>query len=94
MSHPAPLDLLNSTHAFPCRFTFKVIGRDESGFAARAVAAVCSALPAGSTPESSSRQTANGRHVAVTIEPTVASAEQVLEIYVELQRLEGLVLLL
>ena len=91
---PPPLELLQSTHRFPCRFTFKVIGLDVEEFSLRAVTAVCCALPAGTTPDCSTRQTANGRHIAVTIEPEVHSAEQVLAIYAQLQRLEGLVLLL
>ncbi len=94
MTRPPPLELLRSTHQFPCRFTFKVIGRCEADFALRAVAAVCRALPEGPPPAHSLRYTAGGRHVAVTIEPEVASAEKVLEIYVHLRRLEGLVLLL
>jgi len=89
-----PLELLQSTHRFPCRFTFKVIGADAGGFSVRAVEAVCRALPVGVSPDSSVRQTSGGRHVAVTIEPHVESAEQVLEIYLHLQQLEGLVLLL
>jgi putative lipoic acid-binding regulatory protein len=94
MTRPSPLELLRSTHQFPCRFTFKVIGRCEADFVLRAVAAVSRALPEGALPVHSSRQTASGRHIAVTIEPEVASAEQVLEIYALLRRLEGLVLLL
>jgi putative lipoic acid-binding regulatory protein len=86
--------LLEQTHQFPCRYMFKVIGRVENGFVARVVAAVRDALDAGVDPPFSVRQTAGGRHVAVTVEPTVQTGRDVLAVYRRVRTLTGLVLLL
>jgi putative lipoic acid-binding regulatory protein len=94
MTHLSPLELLESTHQFPCRYVFKVIGRNEADFATRVVHAVREVLELSGEPETSARRTANGRHVAVTLELEVAAAEHVLQVYARLQRLEGLELLL
>jgi len=94
MSHLPPAELLDATHDFPCRFTFKVIGRDESDFPGRTLHAVREVLELAGDPETSARRTANGKHVAVTIELEIDSAEQVLQVYARLQRLDGLELLL
>jgi putative lipoic acid-binding regulatory protein len=40
------------------------------------------------------RETPGGRHVSVTINPVVQSADDVLRIYAELQSLEGVVMLI
>jgi putative lipoic acid-binding regulatory protein len=88
------IELLESTHRFPCPYTFKVIGRAEGNFVGRVVQSVRSELPPDIEPPFSSRRTAGGRHVSVTIEPTLDSAPQVLDIYRSLAELEGLVLLL
>ncbi len=86
--------LLESIHQFPCLYTYKAIGSDSERFVGHVVAAVRSQLKERNEPAFSFRRTANGRHVCVTIEPEVDSAEQVLEIYRELQQVDGLVLLL
>lgn len=93
--HDLPaIELLESTHSFPCAYTFKVIGRAEGNFVGRVVRSVRGELPADNEPPFSSRRTAAGRHVSVTIEPTLDTAAQVLDIYRSLAELEGLVLLL
>jgi hypothetical protein len=89
-----PAELLEATHRFPCRYTFKVIGRDDGDFATRTVHAIREVLELAGEPSTSTRSTANGRHVAVTIELEVATSQQVLDVYSRLHRLEGLVLLL
>lgn len=94
MSPLPPLELLAATHQFPCRYLFKVIGRDELEFSTRVLHAVREVVELSGEPTSSSRGTANGRHIAVTIELEMISAEQVLQVYARLHRLEGLVLLL
>jgi putative lipoic acid-binding regulatory protein len=94
MDEPLSVELLNDTHAFPCVFVFKVIGRVENGFAARVVAAVRDELAQAVDPPFKTRMTLNGRHVAVTLEPTVESAEQVLAVYRRMRTLTGLVMLL
>ena len=71
---------------------FKVIGREENGFVARVVAAVRDELAHASDPPFSCRHTPGGRHVAVTLEPIVRTALQVLAVYRRLQKTEGLLM--
>jgi putative lipoic acid-binding regulatory protein len=87
------IELLESTHTFPGPYMFKVIGRSERGFVARTVAAVREELAEEVDPPFSVRETTSGRHIAVTVQPTVESAEQVLAVYRRLRRLVGLIFL-
>jgi putative lipoic acid-binding regulatory protein len=93
VEHLPAVELLESTHDFPGPYTFKVIGRVENGFIARVVAAVRDELHGQADPPFSVRQTAGGKHVAVTLEPIVQTAEQVLALYRRLRRTVGLVML-
>jgi putative lipoic acid-binding regulatory protein len=93
-SSPTALDLLRATHTFPGPFVFKAIGRNESQFAERILAAARTVLTGHAEPPFTSRITPNGQHIAVTLEPQVDSAEQVLEVYAQLQHVAGLELLL
>ncbi len=87
------LELLESTHAFPGPYMFKVIGLADQGFVARTVAAVRLELVDSVDPPFTVRASAGGRHVAVTLHPTVHSPDQVLAIYARLRCLVGLVVL-
>jgi len=87
------LELLENTHEFPGPYTFKVIGRVENGFVARVVAAVRDELAASVDPPFRCRETAGGRHVAVTLEPCVQTSQEVLAVYRRLRLLTGLVML-
>jgi putative lipoic acid-binding regulatory protein len=93
VSQAAALALLENTHTFPGPYTFKVIGRAECGFVARTVAAVREELAEAVDPPYRVRSTASGRHVAVTVEPEVQTAQQVLAIYRRLRVLAGLIFL-
>src|SRR5947207_3174560 len=62
-----PIELLESTHTFPGPYTFKVIGKAERGFAARAVAAVRDALAFEADPPFTTREATGGRHVALAL---------------------------
>jgi len=86
--------LLEDTHTFPGVYVFKVIGRTEGAFAARVVAAARQALQWDEDPPFRLRETAGGRYVAVTLEPELASAHQVLAVYNRLRSMDGLVLCL
>jgi putative lipoic acid-binding regulatory protein len=88
------IELLESTHTFPGVYTFNVIGRTEGGFAARVVAAVREALGCDVDPPFRLRETAGGRHVAVTLEPHLTAAHQVLTVYRRLRTTAGLVMFL
>ncbi len=87
------LDLLESVHAFPGPYVFKVIGKADGNFLACAVAAVRMELALETDPPFHTRESVGGRHVAVTLEPQVASAAQVLAVYRRLQAVVGLVML-
>lgn len=93
MNHFPSVELLEDTHQFPTHYMFKVIGKGDNGFIARAVALVREELHQEEDPPYSVRAPRSGRHVAVTLEPLVRDAEQVLSVYHRLVELEGLVLL-
>lgn len=94
MDQPAALELLRATHEFPCRFLFKAIGRTEVNFAELVVAVVRQELEHEFDSPFSLKHTAGGRHVSVTIEPWVESAEQVLAVYASIRTVPGLVMLM
>jgi putative lipoic acid-binding regulatory protein len=93
MDNLPAIDLLESTHTFPGTYTFKVIGLAERGFVARTIAAVREELAGQTDPPYRVRETPNGRHVAVTVEPEVQDAHQVLAVYRRLRVMAGLVIL-
>lgn len=87
-------ELLEQRHAFPCHYTFKVIGYADGNFMARVLASVRDELQLTEDPPFSLRNSAHGRHVAVTVEPLCESSQQVLAIYSRLAGMDGLVMLL
>ncbi len=88
------VELLESRHAFPCQFTFKVIGSAQNNFTARVVACVRDELRMETDPPFTLKNTEHGRHVSVTLEPMCESSQQVLAIYSRLSGMDGLVMLL
>jgi hypothetical protein len=87
------IELLREAHSFPGAYVFKAIGRSDDGFAARVVAAVRDELKLEIDPPYRCREAVGGRHVAVTLEPVLESAEAVLAVYRRLMKTPGLVLL-
>lgn len=87
-------ELLEKTHHFPGPYMFKVIGRAEDGFVDRVVAAVREGLNAPEDPPYRLRRTAGGRHVSVTLEPTIQTVQQILSVYRCVRDVTGIVLLL
>lgn len=87
------LDVVRQTHQFPCAYTFKAIGHDTDGFTARVIAAVREQLGQEVDPPFTTRSTAGGKHIAVTVEPTVQTAEEVVAVYQRLQGVVGIVML-
>jgi putative lipoic acid-binding regulatory protein len=73
---------------------FKIIGRNVDKFAARVVVTIRNELQLDADPEFRVRETAAGRHISVTVEPEIDSAEQVLAVYECLRAVEGVVLLM
>ena len=92
------IELLNATHDFPCSFTFKVIGSSSDGFVHRVLSTVIRIVGDGNqgleSPPHEVKQTPQGRHMSITVEPHVNTAEQVLLVYEELRSLDGVVMLL
>lgn len=84
------VELLESTHTFPGEFKIKAIGAADDDFHIRVIEAVSALLPARSDLDYSVRSTPGGRHVAITLDLTVQTAEQVLAIYAELKEVKGL----
>lgn len=88
------IELLESTHNFPCVYVLKVIGKSDDGFVGRVVAAVRDQLEFDIDPPYRVRATSGGRHVSITLEPTVDSAWDVLALYGRIQEITGLVMVL
>lgn len=88
------IELLESTHDFPCTYVLKVIGKSDDGFVGRVVAAVRDHLELEVDPPYRVRGTTGGRHVSITLEPVVNSAWDVLAIYGRIQEIDGLVMML
>jgi putative lipoic acid-binding regulatory protein len=84
------VELLEATHSFPGEFKIKAIGLADDDFESRVIEAVSAVLPARSDLDYSVRSTPGGRHIAVTLDLTVQTAEQVLAIYAELRAVKGL----
>ncbi|MGL4460705.1 MAG: YbeD family protein [Planctomycetia bacterium] len=93
-SHIPSEELLERVHAFPGTYVFKVIGNSADGFEARILIAAREALGVDADPRFTLRQTPNGKHVVVTLEPRVETASQVVAVYRRLVREDGLVMLL
>lgn len=91
MERDDSLELLNATHDFPCKFTIKVIGLAADNFEGRVVDVICAALHIDEVPYST-RETPNKKHIAVTLEPTLRSAEQVLLLYERIKSIDGVVM--
>jgi uncharacterized protein len=90
MDHRPSVELLESTHSFPGEYKIKAIGWAEDDFESRVIEAACANLAARSDLDYSVRSTPGGRHIAVTLDMTVQTAEQVRAIYAELQEVKGL----
>jgi putative lipoic acid-binding regulatory protein len=89
---PSPLELLQQTHTFPGPYHLKAIGKSDHDFRQRVVDAVREVL--GVEAPSEVRETPGGRHISVSLDLNVESAEQVLAIHHRLKKLDGLVMLL
>jgi putative lipoic acid-binding regulatory protein len=93
MDHRPSVELLESIHFFPGVYKIKAIGQAEDNFESRVVEAVYSHVAARSDLDYSVRSTPGGRHVAVTLDISVQTAEQVRAIYAEIRDVKGLTLL-
>lgn len=94
MDHRPSLDTLESTHFFPGVYQIKAIGASDDDFERRVVEVVVAELSGPAELDYRVRTTPGGRHVAVTLDITVQSAEQVRTIYGRIRETKGLTLLL
>lgn len=94
MDQNLPPDLLDASHAFPGVFRIKAIGSVDNDFEGRILGAVKAALDSPEALEFSVRKTADGRHVALTLDVTVQDAEHVRTIYARIREQEGILFLL
>ena len=92
MDKQESVDLLNATHDFPCPITIKVIGESADGFVGRVVAAIRDELDFEVDPPFKTRETKKGRHVAVTLDPHMETAYDVLAVYERLRDVRGVVM--
>ncbi len=88
------IELLESTHQFPCVFAFKAIGISTECFVGRVLSAVKTELSEDAEPSFSTRTTAGGRHISVTVEPEVDSAHHIIAIYHRIHALDGIVMVM
>lgn len=93
MDHRPSEELLESTHFFPGVYQIKAIGVAADDFEGRVVEAVVSEVATPSELDYSVRITPGGRHVALTLDITVQTAEQVRGIYARIREVRGLTLL-
>ncbi len=94
MDHQPPtVELLESRHCFPCPFTFKVIGATGTDLPARVTSCVQELLRLETSPSSSVKTAAGGRHESVTVEPVCPDAGSVIDLYAALRELEGVMFL-
>lgn len=89
-----PREMLKRFHDFPGEYMFKVIGTCHPGLPARAAAAVEKVVgPQEDNFRLRTRPSSGGKYLAVTLDVRVADADQVLAVYRELRKMEGLVVL-
>lgn len=88
------LERLEEAHEFPCSYTIKAIGKNTPEFRARIVGVARDHLQLDADPETSSRETQNGRHISITLSVTMPDAPAVISLYEQLQNVDGLKLLI
>lgn len=84
---------LEAAHEFPCNYTFKLFGPNEPSFKEAALGTAKRHLPDVS-PQTSSRVTGKANHQCLTMELPVLSAQQVVDLYEDFHKLDGLKMLL
>ncbi len=94
MDQSPPLDLLESGHTFPGSYQIKAIGTVADDFETRVIDAVRAEIGAAPSLQLSKRTTPDGRHVALTLEIFVQSADEVRAIYARIRAVTGVVMLL
>lgn len=94
MTKLPPLDLLKANHSFPGPYTFKVIAESKEGLVSALIAELKTTLDWKFDPKHSVRNTAGGRHTAITLELVMRTADEVHTVYKILGKIEGVILIL
>ena len=82
-------DVLEQAHNFPCRYTIKIIGDSTPAFT-HAIRQVMQGQGRNTRPyESIERASQSGRHSAYTLRWVANSAQEVQEVYLDLQHIAG-----
>ena len=87
------LEKLNAAHAFPCSYTFKLIGPAEARIEKDALDIVESEMP-GTAPIVRTRHSAKGNHLSVTLVLPMPDAESVAHMYERFYAIDGLRMML
>lgn len=87
------LEKLEAAHEFPCKYTFKLFGPNEDRFVDDAKATAAKHLP-DETPEVSVRVGSKGGHQSVTLVLEVQTAQQVVDLYADFHKIDGLKMLM
>ena len=90
MSQLPPLELLDSTHQFPCHYTLKIVGSPADAFLEK----VKEVFLKSSSHRISVRMTSKKKHASVTVDVWVSSSTEVHFWYEEALKIDGLVLII
>jgi putative lipoic acid-binding regulatory protein len=93
MDHDQAQNLLESTHVFPGKYMFKVVGWQRNDFVERVLNSARLVIGRAIEVQHTTRETTSGRHISVTMEPFVDNSDQVLEIYEHLKALDDVIML-
>lgn len=89
-----PIELLKLTHTFPGPYTFKIIAEAKDGLIATLIMELKVALKWELDPKYSVRETAGGRHLALTLDAVMRTPEEVHTVYNFLKKVDGVILIL
>lgn len=84
------LELIESQHKFPGPYVFKVIGDNREEFVADALTLALNAVGEDRECTHSTRSSAAGNHVALTLSLSLSNAEEVHRVYENLLKLNGI----
>lgn len=88
MNNLPPIELLESTHDFPCRYTFKAFGAHGEALVESTRRAAAGVAGSEDHVTYTYRASSGGKHACVTLDVYVQTAHQVHAVYVELQSLD------
>ena len=80
---------LEEQHSFPGPFMFKAIGPNSAAFVAAVTQAAVVVLGVREVPKVTTRDSGGGKHTAVTLVARVQTAQQVLDIWALMAKVDG-----